>query len=142
MLAAPRRLETISTSQPTIVDPVRCSEFPLVNKPCHQSRKRTFPCLAKEEILQHKLDMEDLDREYDPVAQDRTEIERKLQSGEDFLVLEGELNTSGRGSHCRARFCIYEKEQGLRGIHAGYTLNVSDNAAWLFRRGEKPIFSL
>lgn len=106
------------------------------------SSKRTFPRLTKEEIQQHKLDIENPDREYDPVAHDRTEIERNLQSGEDVLVLEGELNASGWSIHCRARFCIYEKEQGIRGIHAEYRLNLSDNAAWLFRRGEKPIFSL
>jgi hypothetical protein len=40
------------------------------------SRKRTFSRLTKEESLQHKLDIEDRDHEYDPVAHDCTEIEK------------------------------------------------------------------
>lgn len=74
-----------------------------------QSRKRTFPRLTKEEILQQNL--EDRNREYDPVAHDRTDIEEKLQSGEYVFVLEGQLNASNRRSHCRARFCIPEKSK-------------------------------
>lgn len=109
------------------------------------SRKRTFPGfprLTKEELLQQKSDLQDRGREYDPVAHDRTEIEEQLQSGEYVFVLEGTLNASNRRSHCRARFCIPEKEQGIRRIHAAYRLNLSDNAAWAYRRSEKPISSL
>jgi hypothetical protein len=59
----------------------------------------------------------------DPVATDKSDIERELRSGSSILVLE---STPSRRSHCRALLCLRHKLTGIINIESDYRFNLKD----------------
>jgi len=81
------------------------------------TRKR----LTRAELL---LDLEELDKTpFDPVAFDKSDIEKQLRSGSSILVLE---RTRTNRSHCRALSCLERELTGIPNIRSDYRLNLID----------------
>jgi hypothetical protein len=98
-----------------------------------RSRKRKFNFEAPTEDQRKKWDeafkrieeeTEERIKHYDPVVEDRMEIEQQLQSGAAVFVLEC---SKSRNSHCRAQFCLPNELRGIPKIESNYRLNLKDS---------------
>ncbi|KAE9365433.1 hypothetical protein N431DRAFT_354052 [Stipitochalara longipes BDJ] len=62
-------------------------------------------------------------KHYDPVVEDRIEIEKQLQSGTSVLVLEVPKSTR---SHCKASFCFPQEIGDGSKIYSSFRFNLKD----------------
>jgi hypothetical protein len=79
-----------------------------------------------------KAEIEERMKHYDPVVEDRTEIEKQLQSGASVLVLEVPKSTR---SQCKARFCLLAELEGSKNIESCFRFNLKDSTGQ--RTGER-----